>query len=300
MSSRKLLVTGASGKFGSLVVEQLLEKFNIDPTQLIVTTRDVNKLKFLSDRGVDVREADFAKPESLVKAFTGADSMLFISIDANGPRTEAHLNAVNAAEMAGIRHISYTSMGSADKSPVVFAFEHEATEQAIAKSNIQSWTILRNNWYFENFIDYFASIFQTGFWLTSSGEGKVAQISREDLAYAAAASIVNDSDTRQVLSLNGSDALTAKQMLNIINDTLDTNIQLVPLTDDEYRSKLASFGLPEAIVELCVTMDEHNRKDLADGNDDDFMRLTGKRPQSFSDWLINNKKTLVSLAEQSA
>lgn len=81
---------------------------------------------------------------------------------------------------------------------------------------------------------------------------------------------------------------------------LDTNIQLVPLTDDEYRSKLASFGLPEAIVELCVTMDEHNRKDLADGNDDDFMRLTGKRPQSFSDWLINNKKTLVSLAEQSA
>ena len=78
MSDRKILVTGASGKLGSQVVKALLEDLNVQPSQLIVTTRNADKLQALASQGVDVREADFSSPESLEKAFQGADSMLLI------------------------------------------------------------------------------------------------------------------------------------------------------------------------------------------------------------------------------
>ncbi|QIA65512.1 NAD(P)H-binding protein [Vibrio astriarenae] len=297
MSDSKILVTGATGKLGQKVVSSLLNDFNIAPEQLIVTTRSVSKLNELCKLGVEVREADFSNPESLTKAFKGADRLLLISIDASGPRTQSHLNAITAAEKAGVSHISYTSMPAAEESPVVFAHEHEATEAAIKLSNIPNVAILRNNWYFENLPEYFASVLQTGFWLTSSGEGKIAEVSREDLAYAAAASLVKDIKGKKTFNLNGTEALTHEEMALQINTTLGTSIQVVQLSDEVYKAKLESFELPKPIVDLCVTMDKHNRLDLSAGNGQDFESLTGRKPISFKTWLNSNKSQLLKLAE---
>ncbi|MDN3685097.1 NmrA family NAD(P)-binding protein [Vibrio sinaloensis] len=97
MLDNKILVTGASGKLGQQVVKALLDELNVEPARLIVTTRHAQNLQTLADKGVDVREADFADPSSLQNAFRGAQSLLLISIDASGPRTQAHLNAVKSS-----------------------------------------------------------------------------------------------------------------------------------------------------------------------------------------------------------
>lgn len=297
MSQQKILVTGASGKLGQQVVSYLLEDFKLAPGQLIVTSRRAESLQHLAAKGVEVREADLSQPDSLVAAFEGADKLLLISIDASGPRTQAHLNAVEAAQGAGVKHISYTSMPEALQSPLVFAHEHQATEKAIMQSGIASATILRNNWYFENLPEYFASIFQTGFWLTSSGLGQVAELSRQDLAYAAAASLMHESQGKHTLSLNGVESLTHEQMAKQIDEVLGTSIQVVQLSDEDYQAKLESFELPKAIVYLCVTMDEHNRAGHSDGDSTDFEALTGKKPMSFKAWLEANKTQLQNLVK---
>ncbi|AXY00973.1 SDR family oxidoreductase [Vibrio alfacsensis] len=296
MSDRKVLVTGASGKLGSQVVKALLEELRVDPSQLIVTTRSADKLQALANQGVDVREADFSSPESLEKAFQGADSMLLISIDASGPRTQAHLNAVAAAEKVGVSHIVYTSMPSAENSPVMFAHEHEATENAIMESAIANATILRNNWYFENLVDFFASILQSGHWLTSAAEGRVAQLSRKDLAYAAACAVVKPAQGKVVLPMNGIQSMTHAEMAKIMDCVLGTSINMVNLTDEQYQAQLESFELPAPIVELCVTMDKHNRGNYSDGTSDVFEQLTGKQPQRFDAWLEEHKAVLQKLA----
>ncbi|MGL6261918.1 SDR family oxidoreductase [Vibrio sp. WXL210] len=297
MSQQKILVTGATGKLGQQVVSFLLEDFKLAPSQLIVTSRRAESLQHLAAKGVEVREADFSQPDSLAAAFKGADKLLLISIDASGPRTQAHLNAVEAAKVAGVEYISYTSMPQAQQSPVVFAHEHQATEEAIMQSGIASATILRNNWYFENLPEYFASIFQTGFWLTSSGLGQVAELSRKDLAYAAAASLINENQGKRTLSLNGVESLTHEQMAKQINEVLGTSIQVVQLSDENYQAKLESFELPKPIVDLCVTMDKHNRAGYSDGNSVDFEALTGKKPMSFKAWLEVNKTQLLNLVK---
>ena len=297
MSDRKLLITGASGKLGQQVIDYLLNDFNIPASQLIATTRNAASLAELAEKGVDVREADFSNPASLEAAFTGADNLLLISIDAIGQRSELHRNAVLAAQNVGIKHLTYTSMPAADTSPVVFAFEHEATEKAIADSKINDWTILRNNWYFENLAEFFASTLQTQAWLTAAKEGRSAQLSRLDLAYAAAASVAKTLEGKKTLTLNGPESLTTDEMATKINQALGLNIQVIHQSDDELKAQLESFGLPEGIVAMVTTMDQHARGAFSEGTSQEFEMLTGRKPHSFSQWLETNKAMLSQIAQ---
>ncbi len=298
MLDRKLLVTGASGKLGRQVVSYLLNELQIAPSQLIVTTRKAESLVELTIKGVDVREADFANPASLELAFCDAASLLLISTDAIGQRSELHCNAIEAAEKVGVKHITYTSMPSADTSPVVFAYEHVNSEKAIADSTIPSWTILRNNWYYENLSEFSASVLQSGTWLTAAAQGRSAQISRADLAYAAASSLVKCLEGKKTLTLNGPKSLTTEEMAKAIDSVLGKIINVVYLSDEDYKKQLEEFLLPGGLVAMITTMDQHGRGNYSDGNSEEFEQLTGKKPQTFSAWLEENRSSLLEVANQ--
>ena len=144
----KILVTGATGHLGSLVVESLLA--SVPAEQLAVSVRNPSKSAGLSERGVDVRHGDFDDPASLDTAFAGIDRLLIISTDGdNETRTRQHLAAVDAATRAGVGFVAYTSIARADSSKVSLAPVHQATEGAIRATGIP-YSFLRNNWYLEN------------------------------------------------------------------------------------------------------------------------------------------------------
>lgn len=133
--TQRLLVTGASGHLGGRVIEFLLE---MNAGSISATTRDPSKLAGLAARGVDVRAADFDKPDTLVAAFTEVDRLLLISTDAifvPGQRVAQHKAAIEAAAKAGVKHIIYTSMISPKpSSESIVEDDHFWTEQAIASS----------------------------------------------------------------------------------------------------------------------------------------------------------------------
>ena len=144
----KMLVTGATGKFGTKVVETLLK--TVPANQLAVSVRKPEKAEGLRARGVEVRQGDFDYPETLDSAFAGIDRLLIISADGdNDTRIRQHANAVAAAEREGVKFIAYTSLANAQESNNLFAPTHQATEKAILKTGIP-YSFLRNNWYLEN------------------------------------------------------------------------------------------------------------------------------------------------------
>ena len=109
MANRTLLVTGAAGNLGRLILERLLEA---KAGPIIATTRTPEKLADFAKRGVEVRQGDFSKPEGLVKAFAGAERLLLIStgdLFPEGLRLRQHRAAVQAAVDAGVKHVLYTS-----------------------------------------------------------------------------------------------------------------------------------------------------------------------------------------------
>ncbi|HEX8539718.1 MAG TPA: NAD(P)H-binding protein, partial [Cystobacter sp.] len=140
------LVTGATGKLGHHVIEGLLKK--VPAGQIIAAVRNPQKAAELAARGVQVRQADYSRPETLDAAFAGATRVLLISSNEMGQRTAQHRAVVEASRKAGVQLLVYTSILHAEKSGLALAAEHKATEQLIRDSGLP-FVFLRNGWYFE-------------------------------------------------------------------------------------------------------------------------------------------------------
>ena len=113
----RILVTGASGQLGSLVIDHLLKNTSAEQIAAIVRTR--SKADGLLARGISVFEADYTKPKTLDSAFVGVDRLLLISSnELGGGRFPHHRNVIEAAKRAGVKLLAYTSLLHADVSPL--------------------------------------------------------------------------------------------------------------------------------------------------------------------------------------
>lgn len=184
----KLIITGGSGQLARRAAELLLA--NVAAEDLILTTRTPAALRSFAERGVHVRKADFAAPQTLRAAFAGGEKMLLVSGTDLGARTAQHQAAIDAAKAAGVRHVVYTSgLRPEPPNPAVVAPSHFATEQALARSGM-SWTILRNSLYADYQIPEADRAIAAGALVHNRGTGKVAYVAREDCAAVAAAVLV--------------------------------------------------------------------------------------------------------------
>ena len=180
-----VVVTGATGHLGRLVVESLLER-GYPAAGITATGRSTEKLADLAERGVTVRHADFEDRASLREAFEGADTVLLVSGSELGKRVEQHRNAIEAAKETGAGHLVYTSAPRANDTTLILAPEHKATEEILTASGL-GYTILRNGWYTENYTGSIGGALAGGAVIGSAGEGKLSLATRADYAEAAAA-----------------------------------------------------------------------------------------------------------------
>ncbi|MCB9522471.1 MAG: SDR family oxidoreductase [Myxococcales bacterium] len=292
MTTQTLLVTGASGHLGRRVIAHLLGTQGVSPAQIIATTRSPEKLADLAARGVQVRAADFSVPEGLPAAFAGADRLLLVSTDQVGARLTQQRAAIQAAQAAGVQHVVYTSMPAPERSPVIFAPEHAGTELALAESGLPGWTVLRNHWYFENVFMALPAIAATGVWATAAGDRGTADISRDDLAQAAAAVLASDRTGTATFTLSGGEALTTAQQAAGLAEVLGRPIQVVYQTADERRAALLGAGLPAPFAEMLVSFEVNQAQGYMEPVTGDFQAITGRAPQSHAAWLAGSAGAL--------
>ncbi|SIQ17802.1 NAD(P)H dehydrogenase (quinone) [Rhizobium sp. RU20A] len=280
---KTILVTGASGQFGRLVIENLLASGKVDASDIIAGSRHTAKLADLAARGVQTRTVDFDAPaETLSAAFAGVDTLLIIStdaLDANGTRLKQHKAAIAAAKAAGVGHIAYTSMPNAETSLVTFAPDHLGTEAAIKESGIPH-TILRNSWYVENLFLSLPAALASGTWYTSAGEGKTPYIARADLAAAAAGALLIAGAESRTYTLTGDKAYTNREIAALVTAITGKPIAVVDLDDDSLAAGLSHAGVPEAFIPTFVSFDRNTREKLFDIVTDDVRTLSGRAPQS--------------------
>jgi len=176
-----LLVTGATGQFGSTVIDSLLKRGLA--AQLAVSVRNPAKASSYKERGIDIRQGDFDDSASLTRAFSGVDRLLIISTDGdNETRIRQHKTAVHAAQAAGVRFIAYTSISNASNNPLSLAEVHRATEDAIRATRIP-YAFLRNNWYLENELGFVQAALAGAPITTSAGKGRVGWALRADMPW---------------------------------------------------------------------------------------------------------------------
>ena len=142
-----IAVTGANGHLGQLVIEGLVER--VPANQIIAAVRSPEKASSFETLGVQVREADYTRPETLGTAFQGVKRVLLISAAEVDQRFKKHKAVIDAAKEAGVELFVYTSLLRADSSEIFLAREHKQTEEYIRASGLP-FVILRNGWYLEN------------------------------------------------------------------------------------------------------------------------------------------------------
>jgi len=96
-----VVITGATGQLGRLVVESLLQQ-GVPAREITAAGRDTTKIKDLADRGVHVRGIDYDDPASLDEAFHGAARILLISASEVGKRVRQHGNAIDPGAAGGV------------------------------------------------------------------------------------------------------------------------------------------------------------------------------------------------------
>jgi NAD(P)H dehydrogenase (quinone) len=248
-----IVVTGATGHLGRLVVEALLDR-GVPAGEIVAAGRDTGRIADLADRGVVVRRIDFAEPASVAAAFAGADRVLLVSSSEVGQRAEQHRNAIDAARAAGVTLLAYTSIAQADTTTMLLAAEHQATEAYLRDSGVP-FTLLRNGWYLENYTAQLPTVLEHGAILGSAGEGRVSAATRADYAAAAAAVLTTEGQAGRVYELGADEAFTLAELAAEITRQTGTTVAYRDLPVAEYTQVLVGAGLPEAAATVFADSD---------------------------------------------
>jgi NAD(P)H dehydrogenase (quinone) len=292
MATRTLLVTGAAGQLGRLVLDNLLEA-NAGP--IIATSRDPAKLSDYAKRGVDVRKADFKDPSTLEAAFQGAERLLLIStgdLFPEGARLQQHRNAVRAAAAAGVKHVVYTSAPAPyPTASGSLINDHYWTEQALAASSLE-WTILRHHIYMNMLPNTLATAVKFGVLNSSAGDGGNAYITREDLARADAAALASSYSGRRILDLTGPAPVTQAELASIAAELSGRPVRYNALTREEHGKLLATAGLPPFLIDALLNFDQAVAQGYQAIRSPAYEDLTGRKATSVREFLTAHRAAL--------
>ncbi|WP_371780832.1 NAD(P)H-binding protein [Streptosporangium subroseum] len=268
-----ILVTGATGALGQLVVERLARRDDV-----LIGTRSPEQVP----AGLPVRRIDFDDPASLADGFAGVDTLLLISAGYGEDDVviARHGAAIEAASIAGIGHIVYTSLSAAGDH-LAYALAHRWTERRL-REGAAGWTILRNGLYAE-LLATLASVVD-GRITAPLGDGRLAAVAREDLADAAVRVVTDISaHAGRTYELVGEQAVGGADLAAALTKDGGSAVSYEPGTLAQAREVFAAFGLAPFQVPMLVSTYSSIANGFMSDTEGDLRTLLGKAPRSVLD-----------------
>ncbi|MGA6152758.1 SDR family oxidoreductase [Stenotrophomonas sp. NPDC087984] len=278
-----IAVTGATGQLGRLVVADLLRR-GVAPHDIIATGRNTDRLADLAERGVQVRQADFADSAGLTEAFKGARKVLLVSTTTVGERFDNHTRAIDAAKRAGAGLIAYTSTLNAHSANMILADAHAKTERYLRDSGV-AWVVLRNGWYLDNYTSQIPVYLETGAVPGSAGTGRVSAAARRDYAEAAATVLTSEGHAGSVYELGGDTAFTLAELAAALSTASGQRVVYNDLPAERYRGALLDAGLPAELAEVLADSDLGLGRGELFTVSSDLRRLIGRPTTTLADAL---------------
>ncbi|MGW0464421.1 SDR family oxidoreductase [Streptomyces sp. NPDC003027] len=268
-----IVVTGATGQLGRLVIDELLTR--VPAESVVAVVRDKAKAADLAERGVELRIADYSRPETLADAFEAGDRVLLISGSEVGQRVQQHSAVIDAAKAAGVTQLAYTSVLGGPEADFDLAAEHRETERLILASGLP-YTFLRNGWYSENYTANLAPVLAHGAVVANAGEGRVASASRADYAAAAAAALTGEGHLGQAYELSGDVAWSFAEYAAEVARLSGKEIVYNAVPAETHLTILTGAGVPRPFAEILVDVDRAIERGALARGDGDLARLIGR------------------------
>ena len=244
-TSRPIAVTGASGRLGGRVARRLSRE-GIAQRLLV---RSFDRAPQLSK--AVVVSAPYDHRENVRQALTGVDTVLMVSAADSPNRIDQHCTFIDAAVVAGVNHLVYTSFYNAAPDAVfTLARDHYATEQHIRAAGL-GFTFLRDNIYSDFFTEM---VGPDGVLRGPGGDGRVAAVTLDDIADVAT-TVLRDPAPHAGMTydLTGPEALTLSEIAATITSVTGRQVKYRNETLKEAYASRASAGAPDWQVEAWVS-----------------------------------------------
>lgn len=281
-----ILVTGATGMFGSRVVRETGAR----GAQVRALVHSSAKGEELSRNGVEVAVGDLDQPQDLHSAFTGIDTLFLLTpMDARIAARET--NALRAAQDAGVRRV-VKLYGAVRHHGDSLDAQHLASIEAIRGSGL-NWSLVSPNSVMEtSLLGQAEAVKYADALFGCAGDGRIGLVAADDVARAAAVVLTERDERGANYELTGPAALTMDEMAAILSEALGRTIAYNDMPAAEFRRLLVEQGgVPEDRVDIQV-MDHFAawRRGDADLVTDTYGELTGDSPTSLSDWARENRQ----------
>jgi len=299
MSSNKILVTGATGTVGKLVVSGLLSG-HASSSSVRVLTRDPEKNKAIFGDKVEFVKGDLNDNEwrrnHAEGAFNGVDRLFLLTLSTpDQPQIEGEI--VQLAKKANVRQVvklSVQGANSSDPSNSLLRW-HALAEDKIIDSGVP-FTILRPNLFLQNFLrDDAASIKTSNKFHKPGGNCRISHVDVRDIADVAVVVLTDPIEKHQgqTYFVSGPESLTYDETAERISRALGKKVDYVPIDDFSFFSALKSFKIPDHIAHMLVKLFQFYRTNGASEAFLDTKIITGNNPRSVEQFFTDHKDQFI-------
>ncbi|MET9267671.1 NAD(P)H-binding protein [Amycolatopsis sp. NPDC004079] len=271
MADASTLVFGATGALGQHVLDALVSR-GVSPETITAAGRNPVRLEELASAGFHAAAVNLSDSAAVAELVARHSDIVLISgRDEN--RLAQHKSVIEAAKNA--RHVYYTSGVRADDERFEINADHRATENALIASGL-TYTILRNTWYLENYVQSLAGPRFTGVLAAATGDAVVAAASRKDLAEALAVVVTTDGHDNVTYNLSGDTDFTYADIAEAMSVVLEREVVYRPVAPEELRAMLRKTGMDDDLASFLVSLDETIAAGVFARVGDDLSRLLGR------------------------
>jgi uncharacterized protein YbjT (DUF2867 family) len=242
-------VTGATGRVGRLVVDELLRAGV--PVRAL-TRRPENAAL---PAGAEVVAGDLTVPASLGAALQGAGAVFLVwtAAPATAPAVVARLGAHTSAEPRRVVYLSspHRTPHPFFQQPNALRGLHAEIERLLADANLDV-SILRPGMFASNARHWWAPQIRHGDVVRwPYGAAETAPIDERDIAAVAARVLLDDQHASADYVLTGPESLSQAAQIRAIGDAIGRPLRFEELTSDEFRRETAKTW-PGGVVEMLL------------------------------------------------
>eukprot|EP00546_Thalassionema_frauenfeldii_P019913 CAMPEP_0178897078 /NCGR_PEP_ID=MMETSP0786-20121207/1541_1 /TAXON_ID=186022 /ORGANISM="Thalassionema frauenfeldii, Strain CCMP 1798" /LENGTH=332 /DNA_ID=CAMNT_0020567577 /DNA_START=132 /DNA_END=1130 /DNA_ORIENTATION=- len=314
-TSTTVVVTGATGKVGSRLVKQMLQDDDTNATndiRVVALVRNATKAGslFPPSSSLDIVQVNFEDENSLQSAFGKYDGFgLFLACGNVPNQQDLELNICRAAAAASCWHCVKLSTAQ----PVIeqkesYGSAHQVVEKELSTLFVDNqYSILRPHMFMQMLDPNLGGpllgidLRETNVCTHAFANAPMALIDCEDVAACAKAILLdsrydNDKNSKRirrhagkVYELTGPKAFTLQQEVAKVISTLrpsDKQVSIQPCSIDDVVSMLPPI-VADQMKAFLKTLMEY------DTVTNDFESLTGQRPKSIEEFIIQNPRSFL-------
>ncbi len=280
--TEKIFVTGSSGALGGRIAGQLLTA----GAHVVAGGRRLERIEQLAVRGAETRRFDYDDNTLMRVAFEGCQTVILVPTFAPVvERVKQHFEALVAAREAHVERIIFVSFLPAALESHFTVSPFMLFAEATVRQSGMDWVILRDGLYLDPLADWVPEIMRMGRVPYPAGKGRVAYVTRDDLAGAIAAAALSNSHDGRTFRLTGAESQDFDEIARTISQVTGAAVGYAPMTEAEFQEVCREPGMPDYLPEALASLYRAvaaGEFDLVTG---DIEELTGKPPESLHSYL---------------